>query len=87
MPDKKNQPFDKAKFENLYKWVRKRIYESEEFNQCPTAVNIDIQQAQPTQQYQPTGQPGQPMTNQQAYQPPQQPPQPLQPGDVGGNDW
>jgi len=38
--------FDKEKLSLIYPWVRQKIYESDEFAECPTAVNIDTNDQQ-----------------------------------------
>lgn len=39
--------FDKEKFSKIYKWIRAKIYTSDDFKACPTAINIDDNSQQP----------------------------------------
>jgi hypothetical protein len=48
---KKKEPFNKEKFAEVFKFLRAKIYTSDEFLACPTAVNIDLATAaSPAQQ-------------------------------------
>jgi len=53
----KGEPFNKEKFEKIFKFLRAKIYTSEEFKACPTAINVDIDQ--PAEQPQASAQPSQ----------------------------
>lgn len=40
----KGLPFNREKFEKIFKFLRTKIYTSDEFKACPTAVNIDAEE-------------------------------------------
>jgi len=55
----KGQPFDKEKFSKVFKFLRTKIYTSDEFQACPTAVNVDSDQPADNTPAASSGQPSQ----------------------------
>lgn len=53
----KGEPFDKEKFEKIFKFLRAKIYTSDEFKACPDAINVDSDE--PAKQPQTSSQPEQ----------------------------
>jgi len=70
---KKGETFSKEKFEKIFKFLRTKMYTSDEFIACPSAVNIDVEQA------------SQPQAQQPAASSQAQPPQQDEP--VGDDGW
>lgn len=54
------EQFDKEKFSKIYKWIRAKIYTSDNFKSCATSVNIDDNSQQPAAEVEaPSSQPSQ----------------------------
>lgn len=77
--------FNQEKFKKIWKFIRTKMYTSDEWNQCPGVVNIDAEQQEGAASNQ--------NTTQQVSQPIQAPAQPVQQTpsqpeqEIEGDDW
>jgi len=51
------KPFDPEQFKKVFRYIRKKMYTSDEFRACPGAVNVDDENAQPQQDTAPAAAP------------------------------